>query len=164
MGMLDFDGDKYVSIKDMSEFAKKIVKGNGIGPDEELAVAELMQKMDTNEDRSASLEEYLAYHEAAPEPWIPKQMAEFNAADTNGDGKLKYRELALLVFPPNVTALHVKADEDGDGHLSYDEMTADHVLTQFHDLYEMHFLAELGLSIPDILEGPGGLPSPDDIR
>lgn len=120
----DLDGDKNVSISDMTEYAKKRAKSNAM----------FMEKVDTNGDGSASLEEYLAI--PVVKDVDGKETDKFKAVDTDGDLKLNSEELAFLVYSNALTALHVQADEDGDGHLAYDEMTEDHSLGQFAQLCE----------------------------
>jgi len=93
-----------------------------------------MEKVDTNGDGSASLEEYLAI--PVVKDVDGKETDKFKAVDTDGDLKLNSEELAFLVYSNALTALHVQADEDGDGHLAYDEMTEDHSLGQFAELCE----------------------------
>jgi len=120
----DLDGDKNVSISDMTEYAKKRAKSSAM----------FMEKVDTNGDGSASLEEYLAI--PVVKDVDGKETDKFKAVDTDGDLKLNSEELAFLVYSNALTALHVQADEDGDGHLAYDEMTEDHSLGQFAELCE----------------------------
>jgi len=173
---LDLDGDKHVSLSEMTEFAKLSAKDssmglateletmlNGLPSDlrgspvlmEYLAVHKasvqyasdggadglefMMMMLDMNQDKSVDLDEFHLTHETpnGPDPEVAKSETErFNAADTNGDGKLNAEELALMLLPEALTAAHVKADKDGDGQLSYDEMSADLLMAQFSALPE----------------------------